>query len=53
MAYYVLQNVHQVPSTPEVPGTDIARSLATVHQICTAHLEDLQKLSQTKVCITV
>ncbi len=34
---------------PEAPTTDLARSLATIHQICISHLDELHKLSQTKV----
>lgn len=45
---FFLQNVPEVPSLPEVPAVDIARSLATVHQICVTHLDELLTLSQTK-----
>lgn len=43
-----LSNCPDVPQMPECPATDLARSLATIHQICVAHLDEIQKLSQTK-----
>ena len=42
-----------VPQAVDVPAIDIARSLANIHQICVAHREDLQKISQTKVKLNV
>ena len=45
-----IQNVPDVPNTPDCPSADIARSLATVHQICVSHLKELQEMrSYTKV----
>lgn len=43
-----LSNVPDVPNTPDCPSADIARSLATVHQICVLHLKELQEMSYTK-----
>ena len=45
------QNVPDVPNTPECPTADIARSLATVHQICVSHLKELQEMSYSKVML--
>ena len=39
----------EAPQVPEVPAVDLARSLATIHQICVTHQEDLHKQGQTKV----
>ena len=39
------------------PIDDLARELATIHQICASHLEELRKLSESKVdrpsCIVI
>ncbi|ELT91839.1 hypothetical protein CAPTEDRAFT_152841, partial [Capitella teleta] len=43
-----LSNVPEPPTTLEVPTVDIARSLATVHQICVTHFDRLTNLSTTK-----
>ncbi len=44
-----LQNIPEVPTIQDSPATDLARSLATIHQICVTHREDLITLSQVKV----
>lgn len=46
----MLQNVTDPPTSVESsPAIDISRSLATIHQICTTHFDELQKISNTKV----
>ena len=45
----MLQNMPEVPVTPECPAVDLARSLATIHQICVSNAEELHQLAQTKV----
>jgi Ras GTPase-activating protein 1 len=43
-----LSNVPEVNVQFERPATDLARSLATIHQICVSHLEELTRMSQTQ-----
>ena len=49
LIFYVFQNIPEVPTMPDSPATDLARSLATIHQICVTHKEELNSLSKIKV----
>ena len=45
-----LQNVAEPPTSVESSTLfDISRNLATIHQMCCAHLDELKKLSSAKV----
>ena len=49
LIFHVFQNIPDVPTMPDSPATDLARSLATIHQICVTHKEELNSLSKIKV----
>ena len=39
-----------MPTINERPAIDVGRSLAIVHQLSQSHIDELKKISQTKVC---
>jgi hypothetical protein len=45
----MFQNVQDCIEIHDSAIGDLSRDLATIHQICATHLDDLRKLSETQV----